>query len=37
VEQAAEQFELWRGVRPDTASVLVALRAQLTADLSPGG
>jgi shikimate dehydrogenase len=32
VEQAAEQFELWRGVRPDTASVLVALRAQLGDD-----
>jgi len=29
VEQAAESFRLWRGVRPETAEVLAALKARI--------
>ena len=36
VEQAAAAFELWRGVHPDAAPVLAALRARMDASRRPG-
>ena len=33
VEQAAEAFLLWRGIRPETAPVVAWLRASLTPDV----
>lgn len=35
IEQAAEAFALWRGVRPDTGPVLAELRAMLDGELQP--
>lgn len=35
VEQAAAAFELWRGVRPETAPVLAALRERMRAAKAP--
>jgi len=32
VEQAAESFALWRGVRPQTADTIKSLRAQLNSE-----
>jgi shikimate dehydrogenase len=37
VEQAAESFRLWRGVRPETAHVLAALTARAASARGDGG
>jgi shikimate dehydrogenase len=36
IEQAAESFLVWRGVRPETAPVYAALRAELAAEAAGG-
>ncbi len=36
VEQAAEAFAVWRGVRPETASVLAELRQRMAPSPAPG-
>ena len=36
IEQAAESFALWRGVRPETASVYREMRRKLDGEASPG-
>jgi shikimate dehydrogenase len=36
VEQAAEAFFLWRGVKPDSGPVLDALRKHVAAGTQPG-
>ena len=35
IEQAAEAFMVWRGIRPETASVLAQCRLELSSSLTP--